>query len=282
MGIRVDVPTLGSTLQTLSYPGIILTEAEYYADARYPWHVHQRASFAVILNGRMTERFGRATHDVGRYDITFKPMETEHANAFGSTGARCIIVELESDWLEMHEPRTRGVLQGTCVRGAAPSELSQRLHGELLRQDVVTPLAVQSICLEMLVAVARASVSVERRRMPAWLLRAREILHDGCTEHISLDTLAMDVGVHPVHLAQVFRRSFGMTIGDYTRRLRIHRGARQLLTTTRSIADIAMDSGFCDQSHFSRVFKLVTGSTPAEYRRSAGAGSALPPLDPVQ
>lgn len=118
---------------------------------------------------------------------------------------------------------------------------------------------------------------VRERAMPSWLDRAREIVHHDCTGQLSLEAIARAVGVHHVHLAQVFRRTFGFTVGEYVRRLRVERGAAQLLATRRTIADIALDCGFCDQSHFTRVFKVVTSSTPGEFRRSAGARVMWPP-----
>lgn len=279
MGIRIEGPTLGRTLQTLSVPGITLTEAAFAAGSRFPWHAHRRASLCLVLEGTFIERFGRETYTLGRYDVAYKPGETVHANSCGASGARVLIVELEPRWLDQHEPRTNTSLPGTCITAAAAAELSGRLHGELVRQDTVTPLVVESICLELLVRVARAPMPSEHRTQPTWLKRAREILNARCSEHQSLTQIACEVGVHPVHLAQVFRRTYGLTIGEYTRRLRVHRGAQQLLTTPRTIVDIAMDCGFCDQSHFSRIFKLITSLTPAEYRRSAGRGAVLPALE---
>ena len=75
------------------------------------------------------------------------------------------------------------------------------------------------------------------------------------------------VGVHPVTLARAFRRTFGCTIGEYLRRLRIERAAEQLATGTQPLAEIALAAGFADQSHFSNVFRRRVGMSPSAYRR---------------
>jgi len=74
--------------------------------------------------------------------------------------------------------------------------------------------------------------------------------------------------VHVVHLARVFRRFHGCTVGEYLRRLRIERAIEELRSTNKPLADIAGNSGFSDQSHFCRAFKLTVGMTPGQYRKS--------------
>jgi AraC family transcriptional regulator len=74
------------------------------------------------------------------------------------------------------------------------------------------------------------------------------------------------VGVHPVHLARSFRRTYNTTFSGYVREMRVEYARVQLVSTAAPLGDIAIASGFCDQSHFCRTFKLATGLSPAEYR----------------
>jgi AraC family transcriptional regulator len=75
--------------------------------------------------------------------------------------------------------------------------------------------------------------------------------------------------VHPVTLARAFRRSFGCTVGEYLRRLRIERATEQLAGGDTPLAEIALAAGFADQSHFSNVFRRRTGMSPSAFRRAA-------------
>ena len=70
--------------------------------------------------------------------------------------------------------------------------------------------------------------------------------------------------------ARTFRKRFRCTPGEYQRRGRVDHAGRQLATTRRSLADIARDAGFADQAHFSRVFKVHTGLSPARFRATFG------------
>jgi AraC family transcriptional regulator len=80
--------------------------------------------------------------------------------------------------------------------------------------------------------------------------------------------------VHPVHLTRLFRQSLRTTPGAYQRRLRVEWVARQLRGTSVPIAALAAQAGFTDQSHLGRVFRTMTGATPAAYRRMHQHGRA--------
>jgi len=55
-------------------------------------------------------------------------------------------------------------------------------------------------------------------------------------------------------------------VGDYVRRLRVDYAAYQLSQTDDPLSEIAAAAGFADQSHFSRTFSGIMGSTPSRYR----------------
>lgn len=117
-----------------------------------------------------------------------------------------------------------------------------------------------------LVARHRASIA---EAAPDWLVRLRDSLATRLRGPLTLTGLAEDAGVHPVYLARAFRRSFGLPIGRYLRRLRVDASARALASTDIPTSNIAYDVGFYDQSHLNRVFVRETGMPPARFRRLA-------------
>jgi AraC family transcriptional regulator len=74
------------------------------------------------------------------------------------------------------------------------------------------------------------------------------------------------VGVHPAHLARVFRRAHGCTIAQYRTKVRVQRACGLLALPEASLAQIAAEVGFADQSHFTRAFVSVVGAPPGAYR----------------
>jgi len=82
-----------------------------------------------------------------------------------------------------------------------------------------------------------------------------------------MEHLAHEAGVHPVHVARVFRRHHGCTAASHVRRLRVAWAQEQLLRPGASLAAVALAAGFSDQSQFSRAFRQVVGVSPARWRR---------------
>ncbi|MBX2820915.1 MAG: helix-turn-helix domain-containing protein [Rhodothermaceae bacterium] len=70
------------------------------------------------------------------------------------------------------------------------------------------------------------------------------------------------------YFARAFKARYGITPGCFLRTLRIKWAAEQLQTTLRPISEIALASGFADQSHFGRAFKKQYGVSPGVWRRS--------------
>ena len=101
---------------------------------------------------------------------------------------------------------------------------------------------------------------------PPWLRQAREIIVEHFSETLKLTQIAAEVGVHPVYLATAFRQKFGVTVGEFVRQLRIEHACAELIKGDLPLAAIALQAGFADQSHFSKVFKLYVGMTPHKYR----------------
>jgi len=78
--------------------------------------------------------------------------------------------------------------------------------------------------------------------------------------------------VHRVYLARTFRRHFGCTPGEFARFRRLERSLALLLGTRCSLAEVALRSGFVDQSQFSKAFTRCLGLPPGEYRTLLGKG----------
>jgi AraC family transcriptional regulator len=127
---------------------------------------------------------------------------------------------------------------------------------------------MEGLALELLGELARRRAGGAESRPPRWLRQARALLQERFAEGLTLEEIALAVGVHPAHLASVFRAQHGCTVGDYLRRLRIEFACREIARSDTPLVEIALDAGFANQSHFTRIFKRLTGMTPAAYRRA--------------
>lgn len=95
----------------------------------------------------------------------------------------------------------------------------------------------------------------------------QEYVFKHLTEKITLDDLATAVGYSKNYLTRLFKDKTGLTISSYIRRQKVLEAKNQLASTNRPISKIAVDLGFVDQSHLTKVFNHYEKMTPQEYRK---------------
>jgi AraC-like DNA-binding protein len=83
---------------------------------------------------------------------------------------------------------------------------------------------------------------------------------------ILLEDLAGAVGLSPFHFAKLFKLSTGSTPHQYVLQRRLERAMELLRSSEATLSEIALESGFADQSHFANVFRRFMGVTPSRYR----------------
>ncbi|HJV23660.1 MAG TPA: AraC family transcriptional regulator, partial [Holophagaceae bacterium] len=95
-------------------------------------------------------------------------------------------------------------------------------------------------------------------------------IHAHFAEGLRVEPLAALAGVSLSQFERRMKKVFHLSPGQYVMKVRIQAAAEALAGTTRPIAAIADEVGFCDQAALSRHFKQVTGLSPAAYRRWVG------------
>ena len=257
-------------LRTFDASGFVLTEKLFPARSRLGEHAHDDARFCFVVAGRYTEAIARQAIDCAPSTLTFCPAGEGHSNEFHDEPARVLTVEIAPRWMERVAQESIAVPHALSFQNGLAPALARRLAHEFRQMDSGASLLLEALSLELLVAATRTTSVRPERTAPQWLERARELIHARFAERLTLDEIAMHAGVHPVHLATVFRQRFHCTIGDYIRDRRIEYASRELTTARTPLALVALDAGFANQGHFSTTFKRVTGFTPAVYRREFG------------
>jgi AraC family transcriptional regulator len=104
--------------------------------------------------------------------------------------------------------------------------------------------------------------------LPKWRLRrAVEYVEVHLADAVSLADMAASAGLSRMHFAAQFRTATGLRPHEYLLRERIARAESLLVSSSESLAEIALDVGFQTQSHFTTVFKRFTGQTPYRWRQ---------------
>jgi AraC family transcriptional regulator len=249
-------------------PGLVLAEVQYAPHQRVPIHTHPNARFVLVLRGTVVETTGSISLTHFAHALLFRCAEEAHAYRIGPEGATCLIVDTEAAWLERAARQAPLLGESTVLEGGLVVHLAQRLYGEFRLRDEVSRLAIEALALGVLAEASRR-VARAAAASPPWLMRARAFIDAHFRERIALATVAALVGVHPVHLARTFHRTYNTTFGAYVRTARLEFATRELTASRLPLSEIAIAAGFCDQSHFSRLFKRHTGMSPQEYRLAA-------------
>ena len=99
------------------------------------------------------------------------------------------------------------------------------------------------------------------------MLAVIEYIHDHLDAELSLDHLAAVAHVSPYHFARLFKNSTGLPPHQYVIARRVERAKELLRERGRPpLAEVALEVGFADQSHFTRHFKRLVGVTPRQFR----------------
>jgi two-component system response regulator YesN len=125
------------------------------------------------------------------------------------------------------------------------------------------------------------AVSEARGRMTrAHMTRMKDFLRRNFATKVSARDVAAAAGLSVSRALHLFRKEGGMSLSTYITRQRIDYARYLLKNTDRSMADIASECGFFDQSHFTKSFRAVEGSPPLRYRKQvqprANAASSQP------
>ena len=258
----------GEQVRSREVDGFSLSESVYRADQSISRHSHSSPYLSILLQGSYRETCEAQTRHCGPSTVVFHPAGETHDDRFSSYGGRIFRFEITNS-------RRMAAASGAAVL-ASPFEfvggpiawLASRLYAEFRQTDRYSPLVMEGLVLEILGLATRFASLPRGHQPPVWLGRVEQLLRESVPDDLTVPRITEVAGVHAVHLARVFRRFHGCTVGEYLRRLRVDRAIRELCSTAKPLADVAAGTGFADQSHFCRAFRLSTGMTPGQYRKA--------------
>jgi AraC family transcriptional regulator len=255
---------LGQIIRTSGEAGIRCHEVFYPRSTQLAKHAHQSAFFGLSMDGVYTEFAAGTRFDCPPRTAVFHRAQEEHAISIGEKAVRAFVIEIDPDEVERWYEETPST-SVVHMEGGPLAALLDNAYREFRHPDSSSAVAIQGLVLQLLAGVSRNEGDAEPGR-PTWLERVSELLHERFCTTITLAEIAAEVGVAAARVSATFRRVHQRSIAEEQRRLRIEFACARLRECDRSLADIAAEAGFSDQPHFSRVFKQLTGMTPALYR----------------
>lgn len=256
----------GDTCEGAEAGGFVVQEVRGIPAGGVPLHAHETPHFCFIVRGAYETSDLGLTSNCGPCTLLFHPAGTIHRDAFRTPQGSCLTVSLSDGLLEtLDVPRLPSRSLG--FDDADIGFPGMRMVMELRCSDRLSSLVIECLALEMIGnCLARPD---KEDRSPRWLRQAREFMYEHASDPVRVRDVARAVGVHPVHLARVFRRCVGVSPVEYLRRIRV-RKAIEMMGSAEGLATIAVRAGFFDQSELTKSFRREVGATPAAVRRIMG------------
>jgi AraC family transcriptional regulator len=184
-------------------------------------------------------------HMAGQLEIAWRPLELIHQFAIEDTILQSMIVALQ--------------------REALSPNLGSALYTEsLTNQLLIHVLRTYAAGLSQHIPGAEDPLIKEPHR----LQQVIDYIHDNLGQAFTIQDLANVSHLSPYHFSRLFKQATGLPPYQYVLQQRLERAQHLLLNTSTPIIDLAIQTGFYDQNHFSEQFKRRFGITPAALRNS--------------
>lgn len=209
----------------------------------------QPSSFGIVAPGEV--HANRAVSNSGRQLMTFYVQDAEIQSLLRQMGATTEILFRSSFY---HDPE--------CF------DLLVKLFKVLLTSQSI--LEKESTFLEVLGLLAHRHGLIKAHapatgRDETRISETIKLFRDRLGESITLSEVAEQFSCTPYHLIRSFKKQCGLSPHAYLLRLRLEK-ARELIGHGHRLVDVALETGFADQSHLNRHFKANYGITPGGFR----------------
>ncbi|WP_030144391.1 AraC family transcriptional regulator [Glycomyces sp. NRRL B-16210] len=236
-----------------------------FTDHAYPMHVHDTWTLLIIDEGVVRYDLDRHEHGAPAGSVTLLPPRVPHDGQSATPhGFRKRVLYLDATLLD--ESLIGRAVDGPEMPDPALRQRVHRLHealrlpGEELEAESRVELITESLRRHLLNRVDLPAPQPHRRLAH----QMRDLLDERIAAGVSLREAAGMLYAHPAHLVRAFSNEFGIAPHQYLVTRRIDR-ARRLLLAGMAPHAVAAATGFYDQSHLTRHFKRVVGTTPARY-----------------
>ncbi|HEY1406535.1 MAG TPA: AraC family transcriptional regulator [Spirochaetota bacterium] len=259
--------------------GVSLVEGKGVSH-RFPRHTHDSLCITLITDGRwtITRGDGSIGVDAGSSFI-INSHEAHEAISPDESSYLSVCVKSASCaafYAELGLPDAKPLYTRKTITDA---ELASLITNFAFLLQNLSPLIEKESAfgslLGYIVSRYAEEVSVPEITPPAAAkgsLRAKEYIDAHLDEDISLQELTDAALVSPYYLTRSFTRIYGVPPHRYLLQTRIKRAQRELLAG-KKIVDVALECGFFDQAHFSKLFLREVGITPGEFVMLNGSKS---------
>lgn len=238
-----------------------------FTDHAYPMHTHDAWTLLILDEGMVRYDLDHHEHGVLTDVVTLLPPHVPHnGGAATPAGFRKRVLYLNVG--QVDEALIGRAVDRPFVHDPALRRGVHRLHGALAGPgDELEAASRLALVSERLEHHLRGRLAPNRPvHDPRVARRLRDLLDERFVEGVTLREASVLLRAHHAHLVRAFRHAYGIAPHQYVTGRRIDL-ARRLLLKGVPAPDVAASVGFYDQSHLTRHFRRVVGTSPGRYAR---------------
>lgn len=229
--------------------------------------------FFIILKGSGTLYYQGQEHMLQAGDCVFLNCQEEYAHESS------VEHPWELSWVHFYGKDMKSFYKSYAEQNKEvsfhPNDISDflntlsALYTSQTKQNSFTEITCHKYLTDLLYLLytKQAQSEKESPSLTDKLTQVRNYLDEHYSQNISLEQLSSLFFVSKFHLSREFKRTYGITIGNYLLTKRLSAAKKQLRFTDDQIDTISHDCGFVDAGYFIKVFKKSEGMTPKQYRK---------------
>ena len=221
-----------------------------------PEHSHDWPVLSLFLMGDYLKQSDRGEWRISGPSAVLHGPGEAHASRLHGAGLEQLDIQFDPAWLGVTASRLQAI---HCWVGG---EIANARSG-LLASWLCPSSSEHDLRRETAAFIERA-LQARKTNAPKWVPEVNRRL--ASENAVTASELAVELDLHPTWLAQAYRAATGEGLRQAAQRRRVERATTMLRTTDEPPAAIAVDCGFCDQSHMNRAFRQLLGRTPGAVR----------------
>lgn len=248
----------GITAKAIQTESFNISLTKHQAQSEIAVHAHAKPYLCLLATG-VYEEESNTSHIITTGDVLYRTANYEHANHFSNQDSICLNIEIDNEEELRHHHDFKLPTHGSKQKSSLETYKLLYAFKNEVSNDLLNIYCFESMLSHVDEEIGKGDLQ--------WIQQVKERIQDDPLTAISLQELSLTFGLHPNYIVRKFKGVTGMKLSEYLTKIRLEYSISNLVLTEESLTNVALMSGFYDQSHFNKNFKRYLQTTPKVFRK---------------